>query len=77
VNEQLEIRQPRISFHDSGLCASHDQACGICQQRHALYRIDLDVFAPCWECQSEGWELKQPSGWVPRWVRRLLDRRSA
>ena len=72
VFEDFPMHKPRVSMHDSGLAAKHDQACPVCQELKAIYRIDLSVFNPCDQCSSEGWELKQPSSCVPRWLRRAI-----
>lgn len=65
-----------IDFRDAPICAYHNFPCPVCAKSEAVYRFDLDVFGPCWTCQSEGWELAPPKlGWVPRWVRRMMNRR--
>jgi len=74
--DNLSMRHPEIQIHDSGLVARHDQACYVCGNSKAIYRIDLGVFLPCDTCARKGWKLEQPPKWVPAWLKRLIgDRR--
>ena len=70
--EDLPMHEPRFSWHDSGMAVKHDFPCCVCRISKAVYRIDIDVFMPCDACRSEGWVLRQPSRWVPRWIRRAM-----
>jgi len=57
--------QPEVVDH--GLFIEHNMPCGVCLKNHAVYALHLGVFAPCWDCQEEGWQLKKsPRG--PWWA---------
>lgn len=62
---EVILHQPQI-FTDGGPWAMHDQACAICQERHAVLNLSCGVFEPCGQCQAAGWELSfRRRGW--RW----------
>ena len=54
--------QPTIIDH--GIVIEHDMPCAVCLEGHAVYAMQIGVFAPCWACQEEGWRLvKKRSLW--------------
>ncbi len=54
MSDYLPTRQPTII--DLGPAALHDMRCALCH-RPAVLDINDDTFQPCWQCQSEGWQL--------------------
>lgn len=54
--------------------AEHNMPCAVCWERSAVLFLNAGVFEPCWECQREGWELKQKGKWR-RWRSQALKKR--
>lgn len=52
--------KPKIEFH--GPTATHDQACAVCHNKHAVYQFNGGTFQPCWDCQTAGWTLERSIG---------------
>lgn len=44
---------------DGGPWADHDMPCAVCRTRPAVLDLASGVFEPCWECQSDGWQLRK------------------
>lgn len=64
----MNIHEPVIETHDSGLTAEHDYACPVCHEEHAVYQLYGGAFQPCWSCQRRGWLLtRRKRSW---WHRR-------
>lgn len=66
-----ETREPQI--HNEGLWADHDMPCAVCHVHPAVMDCQSQVFAPCWECQIEGWGIKKK--WLWPWQRKPIEGR--
>lgn len=60
---ELSLHKPKI--HNEGIWATHDMACAICHVKSAIMDCQTEVFYPCWECQSKGWQIKK--SFLSRW----------
>lgn len=49
--------EPTIKDH--GVFIEHNMPCPVCVTFHAVYVTSIGAFAPCWNCQDEGWRLKR------------------
>jgi hypothetical protein len=60
---EMKMFKPTVVFH--GPIATHDMPCACCHAKPAVYEFDGGVFAPCWDCQHYGWELRKrkPRTW--------------
>lgn len=59
------LHEPQI--HNEGIWADHDMACAVCHVHPAVVDCQKLTFAPCWECQQQGWELRKR--WLWPWQR--------
>ena len=41
----------------SGMLMGHNMPCAICTVEHAVVSCNTGIFAPCWKCQTEGWDI--------------------
>ena len=68
----MNLHKPTIVFH--GPAATHDMACAVCHNKHAVYCLNTGTFSPCWECQEAGWILHRATSWLSRWAAGHLTR---
>lgn len=57
-----------VDTHSSGLFATHNMPCAVCQIKHAVLNLNEGTYGPCWKCR-DFWELRR----VP-WYRKLFSR---
>lgn len=62
------VHEPVI-ITDGGPWASHDFACPVCHNKHAVLDLNTGVFQPCWDCQTLGWLLTKRTSKLTRWLR--------
>jgi hypothetical protein len=69
------LHVPQINTFGGAPFAEHDQACAVCQYRHAVLDLNTGHFHPCGDCQLLGFALKKrPWWWPPRlWHRWRRD----
>lgn len=67
----FKMRETQI--HNEGLWADHDQDCAVCHVHPAVVDCGPLIFAPCRECQEEGWILKKK--WLWPWQRKPKEGR--
>lgn len=67
----MELHKPNF-ITDGGPWAEHDQACAVCQDRHAVILLNKGMFQPCWECQKQGWHTVRFNGAFRRLLKRFF-----
>lgn len=63
------LLKPEIKDH--GLFISHNMSCAVCLEQPAVYSSVAGIFAPCWDCQRNGWRLQcvEKAPWWKFWKR--------
>lgn len=69
-----DLADIHIEVHDSGLVATHNYPCPVCQENHAVYDLGAGIFQPCWICQAKGWQLHRVESRLSKAVGKTWDR---
>ena len=73
--EDINIDKAVVYMHHSYMLCSHNQACHVCLNAHAVYVMPTGIFEPCWECQKKGYKLikEDPQSSIARitkWIKK-------
>jgi hypothetical protein len=71
TDEQVQPADVNVYIHPSGMLATHNYSCPVCQENHAVYNMGTGIMKPCWGCQSKGYHIvKVEKSW---WSRILFN----
>ena len=67
----MKLHEPQI-FTDGGPWATHDYACPVFKNQHAVLDMNKGIFTPSWAAQKEGWKLVHAKTGFQRWILRTF-----